>query len=67
MSQTGVPVFDPSRTGYARSGDRAARPAASWTDAAAAKADELGVDVRTVKGTGADGRITVADVETAAK
>jgi pyruvate/2-oxoglutarate dehydrogenase complex dihydrolipoamide acyltransferase (E2) component len=37
------------------------------TDAAWAKAEELGVDINTVTGTGADGRITVADVEAAAK
>lgn len=37
------------------------------TDAAALKADELGVDLTTVKGTGKDGRVTVTDVEAAAE
>jgi pyruvate/2-oxoglutarate dehydrogenase complex dihydrolipoamide acyltransferase (E2) component len=36
------------------------------TPAAVAKAEELGVDLDTVEGTGADGRITVGDVEAAA-
>jgi pyruvate/2-oxoglutarate dehydrogenase complex dihydrolipoamide acyltransferase (E2) component len=34
----------------------------SVTPAAVAKADELGVDLNAVQGSGADGRITVADV-----
>ena len=37
------------------------------TDGAVAAADELGVDLASVVGTGADGRITKADVEAAAK
>lgn len=36
------------------------------TDAAARKADELGVDLTAVEGSGKDGRVTVADVEAAA-
>lgn len=36
------------------------------TDEARAKAEELGVDLRTVKGTGQNGRIKVGDVESAA-
>ena len=36
------------------------------TGAAAERADELGVDLSTVTGTGKDGRITKADVEKAA-
>lgn len=36
------------------------------TDAAARKAEELGVDLATVDGTGKDGRVTVNDVEAAA-
>lgn len=36
------------------------------TDAAARKADELGVDLAAVAGSGKDGRVTVADVEAAA-
>jgi pyruvate/2-oxoglutarate dehydrogenase complex dihydrolipoamide acyltransferase (E2) component len=35
------------------------------TDAAKAKAEELGVDLQAVEGTGKDGRITVDDVEKA--
>lgn len=35
------------------------------TKAAQDKADELGVDITTVKGTGKDGRITVSDIEAA--
>lgn len=37
------------------------------TDAAARKAEELGVDLSQVTGTGANGRITVGDVDKAAK
>jgi pyruvate/2-oxoglutarate dehydrogenase complex dihydrolipoamide acyltransferase (E2) component len=37
------------------------------TGAAAELAQELGVDLSTVEGTGKDGRITKADVEAAAK
>ena len=37
------------------------------TDGAVAAAEELGVDLATVTGTGAEGRITKADVEAAAK
>jgi large subunit ribosomal protein L20 len=37
------------------------------TEAAERKAEELGVDLRSVEGTGKDGRITVGDVEKAAK
>ncbi len=37
------------------------------TEAAGRKAEELGVDLRSVEGTGKDGRITVGDVEKAAK
>lgn len=37
------------------------------TDAAARKAEELGVDLTQVEGTGAEGRITVGDVDKAAK
>jgi large subunit ribosomal protein L20 len=37
------------------------------TEAAERKAEELGVDLATVEGTGKDGRITVGDVENAAK
>lgn len=33
------------------------------TDAAEEKADELGVDINDVEGTGKDGRVTVSDVE----
>jgi pyruvate/2-oxoglutarate dehydrogenase complex dihydrolipoamide acyltransferase (E2) component len=36
------------------------------TKAAQAKADELGVDLASVKGSGKDGRVTVSDVEAAA-
>src|ERR671929_92417 len=36
------------------------------TDAARQKADELGVDLSQVEGTGAEGRITVKDVTSAA-
>lgn len=36
------------------------------TDAAKEKAEELGVDLATVDGTGKDGRVTVNDVEAAA-
>ena len=36
------------------------------TDAAAAKAAGLGVDLAVVEGTGADGRVLVSDVEAAA-
>jgi pyruvate/2-oxoglutarate dehydrogenase complex dihydrolipoamide acyltransferase (E2) component len=35
------------------------------TDAAEQKAKDLGVDLATVEGTGANGRITVGDVEKA--
>ena len=38
---------------------------ANATDAAQRKAEELGIDLATVEGTGANGRITVADVESA--
>ena len=37
------------------------------TEAAGRKAEELGVDLRSVEGTGKDGRITVGDVDKAAK
>lgn len=37
-------------------------PAVEATDAAATLADESGIDLATVKGTGANGRITVNDV-----
>jgi large subunit ribosomal protein L20 len=37
------------------------------TEAAERKAQELGVDLSTVEGTGKDGRITVGDVDKAAK
>ena len=37
------------------------------TDAASRKAEELDVDLSSVEGTGQDGRITVGDVEKAAK
>ena len=37
------------------------------TDAAKSAADDLGVDLEDVKGTGADGRILVNDVKSAAK
>lgn len=37
------------------------------TDAAVAKAEELDVDLSEVDGSGADGRITVEDVESAAE
>ena len=37
------------------------------TDAAERKAEELGVDLSAVEGTGQEGRITVGDVEQAAK
>jgi pyruvate/2-oxoglutarate dehydrogenase complex dihydrolipoamide acyltransferase (E2) component len=40
---------------------------ADATEAAAELADELGVDLATVEGTGKDGRITKADVEAAAE
>ena len=36
------------------------------TDAAKQKADELGIDLSQVEGTGAEGRITVKDVTSAA-
>lgn len=36
------------------------------TDEAKARAEALGVDIRTVQGTGADGRVLVSDVEAAA-
>ena len=36
------------------------------TDAAKQKADEMGVDLSQVEGTGAEGRITVKDVTSAA-
>ena len=35
----------------------------SWTDAAKALADEHGIDITTVEGTGADGNVTKADVQ----
>lgn len=64
----GVPVYDPSVTGYRRDGSAAATSMETIdaTDAAWAKAQELGVDLTKVKGTGKDGRITVDDVEAAA-
>lgn len=37
------------------------------TDAAVALADELGVDLSAVEGTGAEGRITVGDVRAASE
>ena len=37
------------------------------TEAAERKAQELGVDLSTVEGTGKEGRITVGDVDKAAK
>ena len=37
------------------------------TPAAEAKAEELGVDLTQVEGTGADGKIIVSDVEAAAE
>jgi large subunit ribosomal protein L20 len=37
------------------------------TDAAARKAEELGIDLSTIEGTGQEGRITVGDVDKAAK
>jgi pyruvate/2-oxoglutarate dehydrogenase complex dihydrolipoamide acyltransferase (E2) component len=37
------------------------------TEAAERKAEELGVDLTTVEGTGKGGRITVGDVQKAAK
>lgn len=37
------------------------------TDAAIALADELGIEIATISGTGADGRVTKADVENAAE
>ena len=40
---------------------------AAATDAAQRKAEELGIDLATVEGTGANGRITVGDVQRAAK
>lgn len=44
-----------------------AAEAPAATPAAEAKAQELGVDLAAVEGTGADGKITVGDVENAAK
>ena len=37
------------------------------TDAAAKKAEELGIDLSAIEGTGQEGRITVGDVDKAAK
>jgi len=51
--------------------EAAERKAEDWgaaaTDAAQRKAEELGIDLATVVGTGAHGRITVGDVQRAAK
>jgi large subunit ribosomal protein L20 len=43
------------------------QPEVHATDAAERKADELGVDLSAVEGTGQEGRITVGDVDKAAK
>jgi len=53
--------------GVAPEGAESAPDAPAATDAAVAKAEELGVDLSTVEGTGADGKIIVGDVEAAAK
>ncbi|CAA9506537.1 MAG: hypothetical protein AVDCRST_MAG12-2987 [uncultured Rubrobacteraceae bacterium] len=37
------------------------------TDAAERKAEELGVDLSTIEGTGREGRVTAGDVDKAAK
>ena len=47
-------------------GEGAGEESESATAAAVSLADELGVDLSTVEGTGADGRITVGDVRAAA-
>lgn len=52
------------KAGAAPSENKAAEPDA--TDAARELAEEEGVDLASVKGTGADGRITVSDVKAAA-
>jgi len=50
-----------------RQREETARAARTATDAAERKAGELGVDLSTVEGTGQGGRITVGDVEKAAR
>ena len=50
---------------YAGDGPEHEQP--ETTDAAAAKAAELGVNLGAVKGSGKDGKVTVGDVEAAAK
>lgn len=49
------------------SSDESAEAEPEATDAAERKAEELGVDLSSVEGTGKDGRVTVGDVERAAE
>lgn len=46
---------------------RRAEPESGATDAAVELADELGVDITAVEGTGKGGKITVADVRAASE
>lgn len=41
----------------------APKPDVSWTDAAKELADEYGIDIATVEGSGAGGNVTKADVQ----
>ena len=59
------PAPSPGRGRRRRAG--AEEEARYATEAAERKAKELGVDLRSVEGTGKDGRITVGDVDKAAK
>lgn len=61
------PATDEQRTAVEADADEAAPDETiDATIGALAAADELGVDLATVTGTGAEGRITKADVEAAA-
>jgi pyruvate/2-oxoglutarate dehydrogenase complex dihydrolipoamide acyltransferase (E2) component len=64
-----TPYRERREAGYYEPGnvERAAEEGIQATEAALQTATELGVDLTQIKGTGADGRITVGDVKTAAE
>ena len=68
LAEPGAVATDEARTAEEIEASAAANNEASEvnaTDGAVEAANELGVDLATVTGTGADGRITKADVEAA--
>ena len=66
VDQNGDEAAEASAT-EAESGETETEGEVNATDAAERKAEELDVDLATVEGTGAEGRITVGDVDEAAK